>query len=210
MTVDDSNIVTPIRNALDSLKRMARELNDAKHDDVFALKGVLLWGWHVVDILVYRRLQPERDTFDSWMQEYLHEGETTFHVGRDAFWDESRYLSPLELLDILSETELSILKPEFYQGWQDRTVRCQELRQHVARLTGSTISEQQRNQLLMLLAGYNRLIRLPAAISFDTDPIWQALPALFDLAEALMDKTSTEASVLLQALGECRTAASAN
>ena len=93
------------------------------------------------------RLQPQRKEFDAWIWDYLDEGEPALDVVRDSHWEERQRLSLLELLDILSEVDLLLLKPEFYQGWQDRTERCKTLRRQAAAITGFAIGAEQRDSL---------------------------------------------------------------
>lgn len=181
--MDTAGVVTPVRNALDSLGRVAEDLT---RRDALGLKGALAWGWHAVGLLAYLRLQPGREAFDVWVQDYLHEGEPTLNVERDARWEERERLSLLEVLDLLSAPDLPSLKPEFYQGWQDRTSRCQSLRRQVSQIVGRSIGEDQRDRLLLLLAAYHRLIRLPAGVSLEVAPVREAFPALLDLAEMLV------------------------
>jgi hypothetical protein len=201
---------SPAENALDSMSRIARELKEKSTADVSALKSALVWGWHVVDILTYLRLLPDRANFDPWMQDYLHLGEPSLNVDRDALWDERRHLSLIEILDILSERDLAILKPEFYQGWQDRTSRCRDLRSHVASLIGANINSEQRGNLLYLLSVYNRLFHLPVGVSLDTTVIREKLPALLDLIELLLHDDIAAAASLRQIVAKCRNLLSGN
>lgn len=196
--------VSPIENALDSLSRVARDLEALRAGDALALKGVLAWGWHAVAVLAYARLLPKRDTFDRWVQDYFHAGEPALHVERDARWEERNHISPLELLDLLSAPDLPSLKPEFYHGWQDRASRCQELRRKVAAAIGGSIGPGEREPLLLLLAAYNRLLRLPAETALDTEAIWRALPSLLGLLELLVDRAWPEAGRLTEAIRACR------
>lgn len=195
-------------NALDSLKRIAHELDHRQDDkeNPLRLKGVIAWSWHTVALLAYLRLLPGRQLFDAWIQDYLHKGTPDLDVERDARWEERERLSLLELLDILSEKELPSLKPEFYHGWQDRTSRCQWLRGQVHELIGTSISETERRPLLLLLAVYHRLIRLPAGVDLDSTIVVESLPALFALIELLIDQEWPEAEDLQQALNRCRQA----
>lgn len=204
--MNTTRTVTPVQNALDSLRRVARELEEAEAGDALTLKGALTWGWHAVGLLTYLRLQPGRETFDAWVQDYLHEGEPALRVERDARWEERERLSFLEMLDLLSASDLPSLKPEFYQGWQDRTSRCQGLRRQVAHLMGNSIKAEGRDRLLLLLAAYHRLIRLPAGVSLETAPVREAFPALLDLTDMLIDRSGPEAEALTEALHQCRAA----
>ena len=196
--------ISTVDNALDSLKRIPDELG--KGAGPLALKGPLQWGWHAAVLLAYHRLRPARETFDQWFWTYLEGGETNLETERDAHWDERQRLSLLEFVDMLSEAELPILKPEFYQGWQDRTTRCQTLRKRVADVLGASLSEQQRDDLLVLLAAYHRLLRLPAPVELDPDALWEAMPALFDLVEMLVDHDHDHSAAILEAVSAARRA----
>lgn len=196
--------VTPSKNVLDSLARIQEDLH--RGADLVALKGALAWGWHALGLMAYLRLQPRREEFDAWLQDYLHEGAAALDVERDARWEERERLSSLELIDLLSEEELSILKPEFYQGWQDRTSRCKGLRRRVTELVGGALGESQRDRLMVLLAGYHRLVRLPARVEADPDALMAAFPALLDALDLLVDEEADDAGAIQSAVGECRKA----
>jgi len=200
--------ITPEENAADSLNRMAHELEHRRNepDNPFRFKGAMSWGWHTVGLLAYLRLRPAREKFDAWVQDYLAEGSPHLDIDRDARWEERQRLSFLELLDIMSEESLPSLKPEFYQGWQDRMSRCRWLRAQVQQILGKALDEKHRERLLALLAVYHRLIRLPAGVTIDAGLIKENLPALLDLIEMLIDKTAPGTSKLIPALARCRKA----
>jgi len=194
--------ISTVDNALDSLKKIPQETANAQ--DPLALKGALYWGWHAVVLLLYHRLRPARDTFDQWFWAYLEAGEPALEIDRDAHWDERRRLSLLEILDMLSGPELSILEPEFYQGWQDRTTRCQTLRRRVSEVIGASLGEETRQDLLLLLAAYHRLLRLPSPVKLDGDALLRALPSLFDLVEMLINSEHEHSPDLLAATAAAR------
>jgi hypothetical protein len=198
--------ITPLTNAQDSIERIGREISARSSDASTALKGALLWGWHAVALLAYVRLQPHREEFDAWVQDYLEPGEPGLNAERDARWENRQRLSSLELIDLLSEVDLPILKPEFYQGWQDRTSRCQTLRRKVAAVIRTSLNAGQREKLLLLLAGYHRLTRLPAGVRLDPSAVWQSFPALLDLLEILIDKSTQDSSLLFTGVEKCRSA----
>lgn len=198
--------ITPLQNALDSLERVAGDLEAGSGAEPLALKGILTWSWHAVGLLAYLRLQPQRHLFDAWLQDYLNEGEPQLQIDRDARWEERERLSYLELLDLLSQEQLPILKPEFYQGWQDRTSRCHGLRRQMAEIVGGSIGEGQLQQLQLLLAAYHRLIRLPASVELETEQVCQAFPALLALIDLLLDADVPGTDALQTALSRCRKA----
>ncbi len=197
--------LSPMRNALDSLSRLEKCLKENREQQTVALKAVLAWAWHVIEILAFLKMQRERDSFDPWMQGYLVEGESSLRVDRDAFWEDTRHLSLIELLDILSERDLPILKPDFYQGWQDRTSRCHELRDLLKKIVGQSLGEEQRNELLYLLAIHNRLIHVHADVVFEPGRAWDALPKLLDLIEMLAAGEENDVSRdLMELIEKCR------
>ncbi len=196
-------MISTIENTLDSLGRITSGTSRTT-EGVLRLKGALYWGWHAVALLTYHRLRPARETFDPWFWDFLEAGEPAIDVDRDAWWDEKKRLSLLEMLDILSEEDLPILKPEFFQGWQDRTTRCRTLRARVNEVVGRGIGTEQREKLLLLLAAYHRLLRLPSSVDTEAGPLEKALPALFDLIEILIDPDHDHSAPLLKALSSCR------
>jgi hypothetical protein len=202
-------IITSHDNALDSLRRTTRAAEALSSGDPLELKGVLGWGWHAVALLATMVLRPAREQFDAWLWDYLAAGETALEPDRDARWEERQRLSLLELLDILSEEDAPILKPEFYQGWQDRRVRCRTLRRQVAGVVGASLggapNDGERDDLLFLLAAYHRLLRMPATVELDAAEAIRALPRLVDLLETLARATERP-EPLLDAVAACRRA----
>ncbi len=194
--------ISTVDNALDSLGRVPAELG--RGTGPLDLKGVLYWAWQAVALLAHHRLRPARETFDHWFWDFLDAGEPAFDIDRDARWDEKKRLSLIEMLDILSSEELPILKPEFFQGWQDRTTRCRTLRKHVTAVIGSSVGQDQRDQLVLLLAAYHRLLRLPSAVELQAGPLREALPALFDLIDGLIDRDHDHSAPLIKAVAACR------
>ncbi|MCA9731078.1 hypothetical protein KC799_03055 [candidate division KSB1 bacterium] len=195
-----------LQNALDSLQRIQRGLKEMKSGNPLALKDVLTWAWHCVELMANSRLQPGRKNFDAWMQDFLRDTDYDLSVDRDIHWSETAHLNLLELLDIFSDVKLPILKPEFYQGWQDRTSRCHNLRTEVGNIIGKSLDAVLRDRLMLLLAVYNRLVHIPAPVHLEMKKVEDALPALFDFIEMLLDKGSTESLTLQNAIKECRLA----
>jgi hypothetical protein len=206
--VQSVNHVTSADSVVDSLERLAVELEIGAMDSPFALKVALTWGWHATALLAYMRMQPRRQEFDAWLWDYLDEGTPELDVARDAHWEERQRLSLLEILDIFSEVDLPLLKPEFYQGWTDRTVRCQTLRRQIVEIVGTGIDAQQREGLLVLLASYHRLVRFPAAVEVDLEPVVAEFPRLLGFIEALIDLSAPRGVETLDILGRCKEAVS--
>ncbi len=204
--MQSEKLVTSADSAIDSLERLSQEVLEGSLDNPLTLKAVLAWGWHAVALLAYRRMQPRREDFDAWFWDYLDEGSPELDVARDAHWEERQRLSLLEILDIFSAVDLPLLKPEFFQGWTDRTVRCQTLRRQIAEIVGSGLTAEQRDGLLVLLAAYHRLVRFPAAVAIDTGPVVAELPKLFDFLASLVDRSALGGEAALEQIDRGRQA----
>ena len=85
-------------------------------------------------MLAYLKMSPGRESFDAWIRDYLQEGTPDLDIERDSRWEERERLSFLELIDLMSDEGLPSLKPEFYQGWQDRTSRCNWIKKFIGSL----------------------------------------------------------------------------
>lgn len=205
--MQSENLLTSADSAIDSLERLSLELENGAIDSPLALKAVLAWGWHAIALLAYMRMQPRRDEFDAWLWDYLDEGSPELDVDRDAHWEERQRLSLLEILDIFSAVDLPLLKPEFYQGWTDRTVRCQTLRRQIVEIVGTGLDAEQRRGLLILLAAYHRLVRFPAAVEIELSSVVAEIPRLLDFIEALIDRALPRGAETLDLLARCRDAA---
>ena len=61
-------------------------------------------------------------------------------------------------------------------------------------------------KLLLLLAAYHRLLRLPAGVEIGRAEVRGALPALFDLVLQLLAPDAAEAEAIKGAVERCRAA----
>ena len=73
-------------------------------------------------------------------------------------------------------------------------------------MIGGAISASQRDALLLLLAAYHRLLRIPAFVELDAAPVAEALPALFGLVETLIDRADPGAEGLQAEVARARRA----
>ncbi len=60
--------------------------------------------------------------------------------------------------------------------------------------------------MLLLLAGYHRLLRLPAGVTLELEPLRGALPALLDLLDLLAGRAETAAVDWREPLDQARAA----
>ena len=193
--------LTPLENALDSIRLMGK---GARSRSVSGTKEVLTWGWHAVGVLASVRLRARKDMFDPWVQQYFEEGDPDVNIGRDVHWDVRTGLSCLEILDLMSDPDLPLLKPDFYQGWQDRNSRSRVLRGQVKYILGSSLKAEQREALLFLLAAYYRLVRLPTHVTIVTADVDEKMGYLCDLLDMFVPEDSGEWGLIRDAVAKTR------
>jgi hypothetical protein len=201
--------INPTANALDSLGRIAWELEAADRENPLAVKGPVAWGFHAASLFFYIRLQPHKGSFDQWVQDYFHGWTAAIDVRKDSRLEHREHLGLLEIIDLLSEVEAESLRLEFYQGWTDKMARCRELRDKVQKLLGTVVSESERMDLLFLLALHNRLTHMPSQTAVETQTAFLKFESLLNLLEKLVDPEWLEAEAMLQALKRCRISLSA-
>ena len=186
--------IDPLDNVGDSLRRLSDELASRPGpdplSDAMLHKGALTWAWHAVSILFQLRLEKERDNLDPWLQEYVPE--TDREADEGAGPDAGAHIGLLQILDLLSAPDLPSLTPEFYQGWQDRTSRCQGLREQLSSIFGTGLSANRRDQLLYLLETHRGFSRSARKIHVDARQLEASLPVLLELIEKLQATVSSE------------------
>ena len=96
-----------------------------------------------------------------------------------------RTLEFIQILDLLSEDELSCVSPRLHTGWEDKHYSCLRSRALARETTGVTLGETEREPLLTLAAYWNRIFRAPPPIRVRPREILDAFPALAGLAERL-------------------------
>jgi len=200
-----SDTINPTANALDSLGRIAWELEAADRENPLALKAPVAWGFHAASLFFYIRLQPHKETFDQWVQDYFHSWASDIDVQKDSRLEHREHLGLLEIIDLLSEIESDSLRLEFYQGWTDKMSRCRELRAKVHKLLGLALSDSERLDLLYLLALHNRFTHMPAPTVVETQAAFLKLDSLLNLLEKLVAPEWEDADQMRQALERCRT-----
>lgn len=193
--------LTQLENGLDSIRLMAKASGSKS---ISGLKEVLVWGWHAVGILATVRLGSRKDLFDPWVQQYFEEGEPDIDPARDIHWDLRAGLSYLEILDLLSAEDLPLLKPDFYQGWQDRISRSRVLRGKARSILGRSITGAERDDLLFLLAASYRLTRLPAHVSVEVEKARAMTGRLCDLLDMFVPDDTGEWRLIRAAIASTR------
>jgi hypothetical protein len=155
----------------------AKRAQERAGEDFVALCEALDLGIRSVEILVSHRLQPLRDQFPATIGIQLEAPSPEVDPARDAI-TVSNSLPFIAILDLLSSEEMECVSPGLHRGWEDRRFSCRRSRQTAGQALGVTLSEDDREHLLVLVAYRNRIFRSPPPVRVVRDEILEAFPAL--------------------------------
>jgi hypothetical protein len=129
-------------------------------EDLVALFESLDLGLRAAEILVMHKLQPVKGDFPATIQLQLETPEADIDVHRDAI-NIPNTLNFTAVLDLLSGDDLECVSPGMHRGWEDRRFACKRSRTTARTALGISLTEEQREQLLVLAAYRNRIFRTP-------------------------------------------------
>jgi len=95
------------------------------------------------------------------------------------------------VLDMLSARDVPCISPQLHHGWEDRDASCRRSRARTERVTGFSIDEDQRRDLMLIGAYRNRIFSLPPPVKVVPGEVLEAYPTLIDLVERLIASTKT-------------------
>jgi len=130
-------------------------------------------------------LQPVKSSFPATIGLSLETPDPDVDVHRDAI-EVPRALQFTDLLDLLSEEELECVGPRLHRGWEDRRFSCRRSRATAREALGLTLDRRKRDDLMLLAAYRNRLVRYPPPIRIDRSQVLRAFDALHALVEGLL------------------------
>lgn len=154
-------------------------------DDIVSLCESLNLGLRAAEILVIQRLQPVKDEFPATIGLLLESPVAEVDPDRDSVASE-RALQFTDVVDLLSDPSLDCASPGLHRGWEDRRFACRRSRKTAQEATGVTLSELDRDQLLLLAAYRNRIFRTPPPVRIVPGEILPAFASLERLAEQLL------------------------
>ena len=96
-----------------------------------------------------------------------------------------RALDFVDVLDLLSGEGLDCASPSLHRGWEDRRFACARSRKTAQAAVGTSLSEVEPEQLLLLAAYRNRIFRTPPPVKILPGEILPGFEALKALAKAL-------------------------
>lgn len=153
-------------------------------EDLISLCESLDLGIRAAEILVLQRLQSVKGDFPATIGLLLESPAAEVDIARDAVSTE-RSLQFTDVLDLLSDDELACASPSLHRGWEDRRFACRRSRKTAQATVGVTLSEADREQLLLLAAYRNRIFRTPPPVRIQPGRILPAFSRLKSLVETL-------------------------
>jgi hypothetical protein len=162
----------------------AKKAQETAADDFISLCEALDLGLRAAEILVTHRLHPLKDQFPATIGIQLDTPSPEVDPPRDAI-NVPNSLSFIAILDLLSGEDMDCVSPGLHRGWEDRRFSCRRSRVTAAEALGVTLSEEDRNQLLLLAAYRNRIFRSPPPVRVVRGEILAAFPTLNRLVEEL-------------------------
>jgi hypothetical protein len=168
----------------DRLWEGAKEAQEKAGEDFVALCEALDLGLRAVEILVTHRLQPVKGQFPATIGIQLDTPSPEVEANRDAITVPNS-LPFIAVLDLLSSEGLQCVSPGLHRGWEDRRFSCRRSRVTAGETLGVELSEEDRDQLLVLAAYRNRIFRSPPPVRVVRAEILDAFPALNRLVDGL-------------------------
>lgn len=163
----------------------AKEAQVSAPFDFVALSEALDLGLRAAEILVTHRLQAVRDQFPATIGIQLETPSPEVDAFRDAV-NIPHSLPFTAVLDLLSAAELECVSPGLHRGWEDRRFSCRRSRVTAQEALGVTLSQGEREQLLLLSAYRNRIFRAPPPVRVVTAEVLAAFEGLNRLVDALI------------------------
>jgi hypothetical protein len=146
-------------------------------DDLVALCESLDLGLRAAEILTVHRLNPIRDQFPATIGIQLEMPGPEVDAQRDGI-QVPKALQFNEVIDLLSDPELTCVSPAMHRGWEDRRFSCRRSRVTAQEVIDVTLNGEEQEQLLTLAAYRNRLFRTPPPVLVRPGHILAAFAAL--------------------------------
>jgi hypothetical protein len=162
----------------------AAELLAVTPDAVSRSAGLCL-AVRAAELKIVRALQPVVQRYPATIQGHLAGPQSAVVGVPDAFVDPGAVIHLGDLLEMLSDPDLSCVAPRLYRGWQDRNEARRDARGITAGAVGFALGAVERDALLAALAVRNRVMLLPPPVELDVGQIDDALTAVTGLLERL-------------------------
>ena len=136
----------------------------------------------VLEILVGQCLEPVRGEFPATIASLLEPPPPEVDPNRD-FVHQPKSLRFVDVLDLLSAMDLTCISPHLHHGWEDPRASCRRSRTRTIKVTGFSVEEKDREDLMLIGAYRNRIFLLPPPVQIVPQEVLDAFPTLVELVE---------------------------
>ena len=144
-----------------------------------------------VHLLAVSRLTQIATEFPAYVQSLLTAQAPDERLARATF-ETQDCLSFLELIDMLSVSELDCIAPRLHRGWQDKTQSCRRARQVATNEFGFRLDAEQRRTAIAAQSIYNGIFVMPPPADPDTTHFANIFALLLELIEGLAPRSEIE------------------
>jgi hypothetical protein len=162
------------------LWRGARDAFQDAPDSLVALCESLDLGIRAAELFAVLRLQEMKQGFPEALRMHLQSQDPRVHWYRDAM-DGVPCVQFRVLLDLMSNPELDCIAMELHGGSRPSAFPCERARASARTALGFSLSGEDRDLLLLLLAYRNRIFRCIPPVEIRKEEVLVAFPALAQL-----------------------------
>ncbi len=175
----------------DRLWRGAREAFSTADARLVSLCSAIDLGLRAAELYAVDRLKETKHSFASQIRDRLEANDPKVHWRRDALGAPS-CVDFRVLLDLMSAAELECIAPDAHRSGEASPSSCERSRGAASSVLGFSLSGEDRDLLLLLLAYRNRIFRCAPPVDLRKDEVLVAFPALVQLVERLQAAAHAE------------------
>ena len=149
-------------------------------------------GLRAAELYALSGLRQTRHAFSPQIRHHLEAEDPRVHWQRDAL-GAPPCVDFKVLLDLMSAPELDCIAPEAHEDGSPSHFSCERSRAAAKAALGFSLSGEDRDLLLLLLAYRNRIFRCAPPVELRKDEVLVAFPALAQLVERLQAAATTAA-----------------
>ncbi len=183
--------LSPFEEA-DRLWRGARDAFSTAGERLVSLSSAVDLGLRAAELYAVGRLRDTKHAFPPQIRDRLEAADPRVHWRRDAL-ETPACVDFRVLLDLMSEAELECIAPDAHLSDEPSRFSCERCRAAAHAALGFSLSGEDRDLLLLLLAYRNRIFRCAPPVDVRKAEILVAFPALAQLVERLQAAASAGA-----------------
>jgi len=144
-------------------------------------------GMRAAELFAVTRLQAMRQGFPEPLRDHLQSQQARIHWYKDAL-DGVPCVQFRVLLDLMSGPELDCIAVELHGGAGASVFPCERARASAHTVLGFSLTREDRDLLLLLLAYRNRIFRCVPPVEIHKEEVLVAFPVLVQLVERLQSQ----------------------